>query len=263
MITLAGLAVFIYTCAVEPLFANSEIMGKPLNVFEPYIAALNSGSLLLIIPLGFLAISSDFPLVDRSTMSGVIRTGRVNWFFGQLMDLFMMCAAYLLFIFAASVIPTVFGGVWGMEWSEVAVYFGMEFPEYAWNFGALLLPKNLYNQLSLFDAAVQSTVFVFIYLVLLGMILLFFTTIGKKTAGVIVCGGVITAGSALCSINSQIMWALPTANSIVWLHYTEFRREPVYPVWCSYAYFGALLAVLTVISFITLKKMNFTEGRYD
>ncbi len=75
MIIAAMLFVFVYLFAVQPLAANAEIMGEPLNILEPYIAALNSGSLLLIIPLGFFALSSDFPRTDGNMMFEMIRTG--------------------------------------------------------------------------------------------------------------------------------------------------------------------------------------------
>lgn len=204
MIILAALVVFIYVCAVAPLNANAALMGKPLNAVEPYIAALNSGS-LLVIPLGFLAISSDFPKIDRAAMFAIIRTGRLNWFWGQLTNLVMMCAAYLLFIFIASTAQTAFTGFWGLNWSDVALHFAREFPEQAMNFGVLLLPKNLFNHLSLLGAAVQSTLFVFLYLIMLGMIMLCFTILGKRPAGVIICGGLIAAGFALCSIKASLM----------------------------------------------------------
>lgn len=263
MIILAALAVFVYVFAVEPLKANAELMGKPLNMLEPYIAALNSGSLLLIIPLGFLAVSSDFPKIDGSVMFGLIRTGRVNWFCGQIINLLMMSAAYLLFIFAASVIPA--AGFWGTDWSEVAIDFSTEFPEYSQNYGALLLPKNLFNHLSLAGAATQSTLFVFVYLILLGMIMMCFTIIGNKAVGVIICSSLITIGSALCSIRTGLMWALPMANSVIWLHYTEFRREPAYPIWCSWIYFAGIILFLLFFGLIRLKKFdcfaNSSEGK--
>lgn len=265
MIILAVLAVFIYVCAVQPLTENAALMGKPLNVLEPYIAALNSGSLLLIIPLGFLAVSSDFPKIDGSAMFCLIRIGRSNWFCGQIITLLTMSAAYMFFILAASVIPVAFSGFWGTEWSEVATDFRIKFPEYSQNFGALLLPKNLFTHLSLPGAVLQSTLFVFFYLIFLGMIMMCFTILGKKSAGVIICGGLIAAGSALCSIQAPLMWALPMANSIVWLHYTEFRRKPFYPIWCSEIYFAVLIVILAALSLIRLKKFdcsaNNSEGR--
>lgn len=265
MIILAALAVFIYICAVQPLTENSALMGKPLNTLEPYIAALNSGALMLFIPLGFLAVSSDFPEIDGSSMFSLIRTGRLNWFFGQLIDLLMMSAAYLFYIFSASTLPVFFSGFWGTEWSSVALDFGKEFPEQSQNFGALLLPKNLFNHISLADAAVQSTLFVFVYLILMGMVMMFFAILGKKSAGLIVCGSLIAVGSALCSVSSELMWAFPMANSVVWLHYTEFRREPFYPIWCSWIYFSVMIVLLTVLSLMFLKKfdcsVNISDGK--
>lgn len=265
MVILATLAVFIYVCAVQPLTENSAIMGKPLNMLEPYIAALNSGSLLLIMPLGFLAISSDFPKIDNGSMFVIVRTGRANWFWGQMLTLLMMSTAYMFFIFAASVVPITFRGFWGTVWSEVAIDFRIKFPEYSQNFGAILLPKNLFTHLSLPGAVVQSTLFVFVYLILLGMIMMCFTILGKKSVGVIICGGLIAAGSALCSIRASFMWGLPMANSVVWLHYTEFRRKPFYPIWCSGIYFAIIIIFLIVLSLIRLKRFdcsaNNTEGR--
>ncbi|MCM1055228.1 MAG: hypothetical protein NC394_06870 [Bacteroides sp.] len=256
MIILAVIVVFIYICAVQPLTENAALMGKPLNAIEPYVAALNSGSLLLIIPLGFLAISSDFPKIDGSAMFGLVRTGRINWFLGQMINLVIMCAAYLIFVFFASTIPVIVGSFWGNNWSDVAVYFSVELPDQAQSYGALLLPKNLFNHLTLASAAAQSTLFVFVYLVLLGMILMCFTIHGKKTAGVIICGALISIGSALCSTRADLMWALPMANSIVWLHFTEFRREPFFPIWCSAIYFAAFIVLLIVLCLIRLKKFD-------
>ncbi len=260
MIILAALAIFIYLFAVQPLADNSALMGQPLNVLEPYIAALNSGSLMLIIPLGFLAVSSDFPKNDGSLMFSLIRTGRLNWLLGQFANLLLMCVAYLLFVFAASVVPVLFDSVWDGQWSKVALNFGLEFPKLSQNFGALLLPKNLYNHLSLLGAALQSTLFVLVYLYLLGMILLFFAVIGKRTAGVAICGGLIAAGSALCSIRAEFMWWLPMSNSVVWLHFTEFRREPKYPIWCSWVYFLVIIAALVVLCVAKIGKLDCVSG---
>lgn len=257
MIIIAMLFVFVYLFAVKPLTTNAEIMGEPLNILEPYIATLNSGSLLLIIPLGFFALSSDFPRIDGNMMFEIIRTGRLNWFVGQLINLIMMCTTYLAFIFAASVLPLITNAERSGQWSRVVLDFAVEYPEFSQNFGALLLPKNLFNHLTLSAAAVQSSLLVLAYLFLLGMILLFFAIIGKKAAGSAVCAGIIAAGAALCSIRSEFMWALPMSNSIVWLHFTEFQRTPVYPIGASWLYFGTAVSLLTVGCFFTLRRLKF------
>ena len=73
MIIVLCLCVFIYSFVVEPIKANAELMGEPMNALEPFIATLNSGMVLLIIPLGFLTLISDFPKIDGSTIFYIFR----------------------------------------------------------------------------------------------------------------------------------------------------------------------------------------------
>lgn len=131
------------------------------------------------------------------------------------------------------------------------------YPEKSGNFGATLLPENLYNQLTVFEAAAKSYALIFCYLTVIGLILLGFSLVKLKTAGFVVCGGIISLGTALCSIKSGLMWLMPMAHSIIWLHYTKYYRAPVVPVWQSAVYFGVLIAVLTIFCFFVIRKFNY------
>lgn len=251
------LCVFIYSFVTEPIKANAVMMGEPMNALEPFIATLNSGMVLLILPLGFLTLISDFPKIDGSTIFYIFRIGKKSWFCGQIIRLFLMTAAYILAMFIASVAGVITCGFMGEEWSLVATRFASEFPEQSGNFGVLLLPENLYNQMSLPTAVVQSTLFVAAYMFLLGMILLAFSIAKRKTAGIVVCGLIIALGAALCSINTKMMWLFPMAHSIVWLHYTEFLREPVFPVFYSAIYFAAIIAAALIFCIASLKRFDY------
>lgn len=257
MIIVLCLCVFIYTFAIEPIKANAALMGEPINILEPYVATLNSGMILLIMPLGFLTLISDFPKIDGSTIFYIFRIGKKSWLCGQILRLVMMTAAYLLAIFAAAVGGSFAGSFFGGEWSDVAIKFVSEFPDQRGNFGVQLLPENLYNQMSLPTAVIESTLFVIAYLFLLGMILLAFSIAKKKTAGIVVCGLVIALGAALCSINTSLMWVFPMAHSIVWLHYTEFLRKPIFPIFWSGIYFAVLIAAAVVFCVISLKRFDY------
>lgn len=257
MIIVLCLCIFIYSFAVEPIKANAELMGEPMNALEPFIAVLNSGMLLLIIPLGFITLISDFPQINSSTILYIFRIGKKSWLCGQILRLIMMTAAYVLAIFISSVAGVITTGSMGGEWSPVATEFASEFPEQSGNFGVLLLPENLYNQMSLPAAAVESTLFVFAYLLALGMILLAFSIAKRKTAGIVVCGALISLGAALCSINSRLMWVFPMAHSIVWLHYTKFLREPIFPVFYSAVYFAAIIAVPLIFCIASIRRFNY------
>lgn len=257
MIIVLCLCLFIYSFAVEPIKANAELMGEPMNALEPFIAVLNSGMLLLIIPLGFITLISDYPQINSSTIFYIFRIGKKSWLCGQILRLILMTTAYVLVIFISSVVGVITTGFAGEEWSLVATKFASEFPEQSGNFGVLLLPENLYNQMSLPAAVIESALFVFAYLFSLGMILLAFSIAKRKTAGIVVCGFLISLGAALCSINSNLMWAFPMAHSIVWLHYTEFLREPIFPVFYSAVYFATIIIVSLIFCAVSIKRFNY------
>ena len=257
MIILGVLLIFIYNFAIEPLLKNAEEMGEPLNILEPFIAIANSGMILLIIPLVFLTLIADFPKIDTNTVFYIIRVGRVNWLLGQIIKLVMMALSYLAFIFAGAMIPMIGQGFWYNGWSNVATQYIVRFPDKAGNFGVSLLPENLYNQLSVFEAAVKSYLLVFAYLMIIGLLLLFFSLIKKKTAGFVICGAIISLGTAFCTIKTVLMWSMPMANSIIWLHFTKYFRQPVVTITFSVLYLVIFNLALVVLCVIAIKKFNY------
>ena len=99
MIIIAVLLVFIHSFAIMPLRENAELMGEPLNILEPFIAVANSGAILLIIPLVFMTLISDFPKIDTNTVFYISRTGRISWLLGQVLKLIFMAVSFLSVIF--------------------------------------------------------------------------------------------------------------------------------------------------------------------
>ena len=257
MIILGVLLIFIYNFAIEPLLQNSELMNEPLNVFEPFIAVSNSGTILLIIPLVFLTLIADFPKIDTNTVFYIIRVGRLNWLIGQVIKLVMMAVSYLFVIFVGATVPMITRGFISNEWSLVATDFVRRFPEKSGNYGVTLLPENLYNQLTILGAAVESYLLVFAYLLILGLLLLSFSLIKKKTAGFVLCGAVISLGTAFCSIKTSLMWTMPMANSIVWLHFTKYFRQPVVTMTFSIIYLVTFIAALLIFCGVAIKKFNY------
>ena len=257
MVILGVLLIFIYNFAIQPLLQNAEKMNEPLNMLEPFIAVANSGAVLMIIPLVFMTLIADFPKIDNNTVFYIMRIGRKNWLTGQIIKLVMMAASYLAVIFVGSVVPMLTKGFWYNGWSSVVTDFARIYPDKAGNYGAQLVPQNLYNQQSVFSAAVKSYLLLFAYLMILGLILLSFSLIKKKTAGFVLCGTVISLGTAFCAIKTKLMWTMPMANSIVWLHYTEYYRDPVMPVSFSVCYLCAAITGLTVFCYAVIHRFSY------
>ena len=257
MVILGVLLIFIYNFAIQPLLQNAEKMNEPLNMLEPFIAVANSGAVLMIIPLVFMTLIADFPKIDNNTVFYIMRIGRRNWLTGQIIKLVMMAASYLAVIFVGSVVPMLTKGFWYNGWSNVVTNFKNVFPEQSMNFGVQLVPENLYNQLTVFEAAVKSYLLVFAYLMIIGLILLALSLIKHKTLGFVSCGAVIALGTAFCSIKTSLMWTMPMANSIIWLHFTKYFRVPEVSITFSVVYLVTFVLALIVFCYIMIGRFNY------
>lgn len=103
-------------------------------------------------------------------------------------------------------------------------------------------------------AFIYTAILGFFYLFLIGSIMILFSTIGKSQFGEVFAGGIVVTGTALCAIKSKMKWKLPAANATTKLHYTQFLREPVYPLYRSILYFILVILSIIIITFILNKK---------
>lgn len=258
IIILGVLLIFIKTLAIDPLAARAEKFGDTMIIFEPYIAVGNSGALTLFMPLVFLVLLSDYPKLGGNSMFYISRTGKKNWLCGQIIFLIMAIITFICAVFLASMLFS--GGHFGTEWSEAVRKYTARFPNEAGNFDSHLLPSNLYNQIPMMRAIGQTNVLLAAYLLALALIIYLLKILFSSSAGLAVALFVMALGTATTSLYSPIKWAFPTANTIIWLHYTEILSEPIYPMWASFLYFGILLTALIAGNFIALKKLKFMES---
>ena len=93
-------------------------------------------------------------------------------------------------------------------------------------------------------------------IIMLAMLLLIFSLIKKKIAGIFLDGIIVLLGTITCAGRMAYMWVFPMAHTIPWLHYTEYLKEPVLPLFCSYLYFGVINAVLIILSIVMSKHYN-------
>lgn len=258
VIILGVLLIFIKNLAIDPLAARAEKFGDTMIVFEPYIAVGNSAALTLFMPLVFLVLLSDYPKLGGISMFYISRTGKRDWLCGQILFLIMAIVTFIGAVFASSMLFS--GGHFGTEWSEAVRKYNARFPNEAGNFDSHLLPSNLYNQIPMMKALWQTSVLLAEYLLALALIIYILKILFGSSVGLAGALFAIALGTATTSLYSPIKWAFPTANTIIWLHYTEILSEPIYPIWASFLYFGILLAVLIAGNFIALKKIKFMEN---
>lgn len=255
VIIIGVLLIFMRTLAVEPLLERAAKIGFSLDILEPFAAIGNSGMLVMLMPCVFMVLVSDYPKMTGNTLFFVQRTGRRNWFIGQIIFLFLAIVSFLFIILIGSIIMSKgdFTGVW----SDVVTKYDARFPNEAGSFTSQLLPSNLYNQIPLITATIQTITFMGAYLFLLSMIIYFFKLIHIQSFGLFAAIFIVAAGVITCSLKSDIMWSFPMANTIVWLHYDVILNETNIPIWYSYLYFGIAIAVITTLNSIAVKRLEF------
>lgn len=113
VIIIGVLLLFIETLAIEPLSERAAKFGGELVCLEPFVAVGNSGVLLLLMPCVFLVLISDYPILNGSTLFFVHRTGRINWYTGQVIFLVMAICTFLGAVLLFSILVS--GGTPGME----------------------------------------------------------------------------------------------------------------------------------------------------
>lgn len=261
-IIIAGvLIVFIRSFAVLPMLEQSEKYGEPLNVMEPFIAAGNSGMLALFLPLVFLLLISDFPKMGGNTIFFINRTGKLNWFLGQILFIIISIFVYIGTILLSCMVMS--KGTFSTEWSNVITKFNAAFPDEAGGFVSKLIPSNLYNQIPILNAVIGTVLLIAMYLLTLALILCLMKMLYLRGAGLLSALTVIVLGAASCSLKINVMWIFPTANTLMWLHYKEILKEPITPVENSFLYFLILIAVLFTANLFVLRNLQFINIEQD
>ena len=252
---------FIRSFAVLPMLEQSEKYGEPLNVMEPFIAAGNSGMLALFLPLVFLLLISDFPIMGGNTIFFINRTGKLNWFLGQIVFIIISIFAYIGTILLSCMVMS--KGTFSTEWSNVITKFNAAFPDEAGGFVSKLIPSNLYNQIPILNAVIGTVLLIAMYLLTLALILCLMKMLYLRGAGLLSALTVIVLGAASCSLKINVMWIFPTANTLMWLHYKEILKEPITPVENSFLYFLILIAVLFIANLFVLRNLQFINIEQD
>jgi len=250
------LILFTHSLTIEPLMERAAKMGTTLNSFEPFVAIGNSGKLVMLIPFVFLILLSDYPRMSSNNMLLLSRTGKNTWLWGQIIFLALAILTYLAAILIGSI--AISGINLGcMEWSDAVTKYDSVYPEEYGNFNSLLLPSNLYNQMSLAEAVISTFCYLFVYLLFLSLILYFFKLLHTSTIGLMAIILIIACGVLTCALRTKAMWLFPMAHTITWLHYDEILQKPLIPLAITNGYWIICISIGVIGNRIALKRYSF------
>ncbi len=248
LIVMLVLLVFIREFVGAPLIRCSEEMQGALNLFEPMIAIVNSDLLMLLMPITFLVLMADYPQNGAIGAFYHIRTTKRTWVLGQILFAGLAAIVFTLFVVLYSCLMVIPHIELSGSFSSAVMQYGTRFPEQSNGVVARLLPRNIFNQMSLWEALFHSIALLFLFLWMISMVLLLCGLFHKRVLGILLALALIVGGASMAIVQAKVMWALPVANAIGWLHFREYLRAPIFPLWGSYLYFGGTIGGLAVAS---------------
>ena len=257
MIILLVLSVFIYQFIISPLDNAVAQTGINYSVFEIFIALSNSGVILMILPLAFIFVVSDYPLKNSNSFLYIIRMDRINWICSEIIFALKATATFVLLTVLICCGLGFSNGKMSLCWSNITGQYNVLFPKLKGSFVDQLLPGNLYNQMSLIKCFLLSFALVFLYLFTFSMIYLLFELKKRKGIGLLIIAAIILTGTVLTGIDNGGKWLLPTAHSIIWIHYTEYYRDSVMNIGYSFLYYILVNIVIIINAFMECKCYSF------
>lgn len=255
------LLTFIHSFAVQPMLQHVEKYGEPLNKFEPFLAVCNSGMMALFMPVVFILLMSDFPIMGNNTLLTVLRAGKKNWFWGQLLFVVMCIFSFVAFIFIGCMLMS--KGIFQDNWSNTVALYNSRFPDEAHSFVSKLIPPNLYNQMSLLLALTYTIILLSLYLLMIALILCLMKMLYLRTVGIFTVIAICAFGATTCALQISAQWIFPTSNALIWLHYQELLREPVTPILSSLLYFIIGDTVLLIINLRVVTSLQFRNNEQE
>lgn len=259
MIILLLLLLFLKNQVIDTFRDMSLEIKGAYNIIEPFMAICNNNGCSLLIVLFYLLLLSDFAKNDGLMQTIIYYSGRKNWILGQFS--FVVCSAgtYLLFLLLCSTMISIPNGAIGNTWSYVVQNYASTFPGKANSFGAQLITGNLFRQLSPLHGLISSFLLHWMYLIVIGEIILLFFVFHLKKYGITVAAFVIAVGTATSLVSEKMKWFFPAAHVNIAEHFNDYYREMIFPL--SYSYIAGIVTIglLLLLIYFLGNGINFED----
>ncbi|MBR4027566.1 MAG: hypothetical protein IKJ01_08460 [Lachnospiraceae bacterium] len=238
------------------LCEHAVAMGEKLYWLEPYLALNNSVVAILIMPVFFFVLMSDFPIMEGSYLWSIYRMGKIKWIVTQLLFSFFAILTVMFGMFLSSVFSCWGNLTFQNGWSNVVTRYYLAFPEDANSPTAQLIQGDIYNQLEVGQAMFLSVTLTILMLFLYCTILLCGKIYGKKYLPLGICIALMGIGSAFCMMKIKWAFFFPPAHALLSGHYHEYLRKPVLPYKISYLYLCVAIIAVIAIAILGVKRRD-------
>jgi hypothetical protein len=165
--------------------------GDPVNVLEAFIVVEHNYKDILFLVLGWLLIISDAPFVKGNTYLTLYRSSRRKWNIAMLQYIIIQALLYVICIAAVSVIVSFFRGFFNNMWSSPVYNLAMDTANsLGVKYNITFTWANIMETMTVPQAFVLTFLFLFLYLVSVGMLLYVCNLLLKEIYGILIVFGI-------------------------------------------------------------------------
>ncbi len=245
---------FLGNYTVAPMVNLSKQTGVPMNVFEPFIANMNSQFVVLMVLAAFLVLISDFPRMEGNNGYFLIRTSRVVWLAGKLLFALFAVFTYIAGLFLALTVRVLEVAFYSEGWSYLMRDYYTKYANLGYsNDTVCVVSDSLFNNYTAFEGFWYTVILLAAMLFMLCLIMMLANLINKKIIGIVTNLGLIVLGFVLAFSGSRIACILPVGNIMLSVQNTATHH--IISVWYPFAYFAGFIVLLTALCVILVKKV--------
>lgn len=243
---------FMIDSVAKPMKDLSLELGYKLNIAEPFIFITSKGLNIVVIPLIFVAILSDFPSSEHSGYFSMIRNGRLSWYWGEVLFSLIVSVIYIAILFLSIAVYCSSNSFIENVWSDYTLRAYIDYPD-VFLYATEFLDTSVYTQGNPLFVLCNTLILLMLYIFILVQLMLFFRMIGKKSLGVIMTIGLTFVGMPSYATTSKIRWIFPVTHTAYNWHFNEFFREPYCRLSTSYIYLSVLAAGFIITNMFLVK----------
>ncbi len=247
---------FILDNGVRKMTNNALQVGQPIGIFEGFIMCVNHWYYLIPFLIGFIFVLTDVPRLDSNQLFIIYRTGKKQWLFGEILQIFACAFTYVLVLLAGCMLSCAKYSFWGNVWSNFTIYYKKDY-EGILSDSNRFIDQQVFKYYLPFQSVFHCIILLTLCLTLMGTIILFFSIIHKKLVGIVLNLILILFVLIFNRYHACIMWVSPFCHAVLALHNIYVYRQLSVPVGYSYLYLLFCQGIMTVVSMKMLKNKMF------
>lgn len=228
--------------------------GEPVNILEAFIVVEHYDKSILFLVLGWLLIISDAPFIKGNTYLTLCRSSRKKWNIAMLQYIIIQAFIYITCITFVSVIVSAFFGFFGNMWSspvyrlavDTANSLGVKYNiSFRW--------VNILETMTVPQAFMVTFIFLFLYLVLIGILLYVCNLLLKEIYGILIVFGIQISGYLL---QQEGLTHLSLMAKSIPGYFIDGNGGQ----WKVVFLFGSIILILTLLSLWLIGRVDFKDA---